>query len=235
MRTLVIIPAYNEARNIGRVIADLEGLGLPLDILVVNDGSTDGTSSAARGAGRATVLDLPVNLGIGGAVQTGFIYAARNGYDQALQFDADGQHLASEIPKILAVVAEGRADVAIGSRFLEKESSFKSTFMRRKGIFIFKVVNYLLIRQVVTDNTSGFRAYNRRAISFLAGRYPSDYPEPESVVLLGKHGFKMAEVAVNMRSRTFGRSSIRGWRIIYYMIKVLLSIFMTALRGRSDK
>jgi len=232
MNILIIIPAYNEGENILSAIADIQRLDLCCDILVVNDGSKDQTSQAARSARNVVVVDLPFNLGIGGAVQTGFKYAERNGYDTAVQFDGDGQHKASEICKLLDVLLRQEADVSIGSRFLEKETNFRSTFMRRKGIFIFKIINYLLIRQVITDNTSGFRAYNREALVFLAHNYPADYPEPESVVLLGRHGFRIKEVPVFMQQRNFGRSSIRGWRIIYYMVKVLLSICMTSLRGK---
>lgn len=235
MKILIIVPAYNEEKNIASTISDIQDLDMYCDILVVNDGSSDKTSQTARVAGKSIVIDLPINLGIGGAVQTGFKYAERNNYDIAIQFDGDGQHKASEIKKIFNVIANHEADVAIGSRFLEKESSFRSTFMRRKGIFIFKIINYLLIRQIITDNTSGFRAYNNRAIAFLAKNYPADYPEPESVVLLGRHGFRIKEVPVVMQQRNFGRSSIRGWRIIYYMVKVLLSICMTSLRGKFKK
>ncbi len=233
MKILIIIPAYNEEGNIASAIDDIRRLNVLWDVLVVNDGSTDKTSQAARSARNVVVVDLPFNLGIGGAVQTGFKYAERNGYDIAVQFDGDGQHKASEINKILDVLLRHDADVVIGSRFLEKEATFRSTFMRRKGIFIFKIINYLLIRQTITDNTSGFRAYNREAVAFLAKNYPSDYPEPESVVLLGRHGFRIMEVPVFMQQRTFGRSSIRGWRIMYYMVKVLLSICMTSLRGKT--
>lgn len=233
MKILIIIPAYNEEKNIRSAIADIQRSDLLCDILIVNDGSTDRTSHVARSIPHVVVVDLPFNLGIGGAVQTGFKYAERNGYDIAVQFDGDAQHKASEISKLLDSLVCHEADVVIGSRFLEKGPSFRSTFMRRKGIFIFKIINYLLIRQVITDNTSGFRAYNREAVVFLAHNYPADYPEPESVVLLGRHGFRIKEVPVFMQQRNFGRSSIRGWRIIYYMVKVLLSICMTSLRGKT--
>lgn len=227
---LVIVPAFNEAKNIARVIADLKSSETALDILVVNDGSADGTSQAARATGQAQVIDLPKNLGIGGAVQTGFKYAARNGYPMALQFDGDGQHIAAEITKLLGLVGYGGANMVIGSRFLEKQDGFRSTFVRRLGIRVFQVLNSLLIRQRITDNTSGFRAYDRRAIEFLAQHYPVDYPEPEAVILLGKNGFKIAETATLMRERQGGGSSIAGIRGGYYMIKVVLAILMTSLR-----
>jgi hypothetical protein len=227
---LVIVPAYNEAASIGRVIADLQEQQLPCDILVVNDGSTDATSQVARNAGRVQVIDLPKNLGIGGAVQTGFKYAARQNYQTAVQFDSDGQHLAGEVPKLLARLAAGGVDMVIGSRFLDGERGYRSTALRRLGILVFTGVNSLLIGQLVTDNTSGFRAYNRRAIEFLARHYPVDYPEPEAVILLGRNGFAITEVQTRMVGRQGGRSSIAGLRGGYYMVKVLLAIIMTALR-----
>jgi len=227
---LVIVPAYNEADNIGRVIADLKTLELNPDILVVNDGSWDGTYQAAKVTSQALVVNLPNNLGIGGAVQTGFKWAARQGYRVAIQFDGDGQHIAAEIPKLLQVLEKQDAGMVIGSRFTEKHSGYRSTFARRIGIRVFKAVNSLLIGQTITDNTSGFRAYNRRAIEFLARHYPIDYPEPEAVILLGKNGFAMAEISASMRERQAGGSSISGVKSVYYMVKVLLAILMTSLR-----
>lgn len=226
---LVIVPAYNEEGSIAGVIEDLRSVGIPLDIVVINDGSTDRTSRNARSAG-VQVVDLPKNLGIGGAVQTGFKYAVRNGYATAIQFDADGQHLASEIPALLKPLQEGRASVVIGSRFLDGQDGYRSTFLRRIGIRLFRVVNSVLIGQTVTDNTSGFRAYDRQAILFLSRHYPVDYPEPEAVILLGKNGFGIAEVFTRMARRQGGDSSIAGITGAYYMIKVLLAILMTALR-----
>jgi glycosyltransferase involved in cell wall biosynthesis len=229
-RALAIIPAFNEEATIARTLADLR-VGFPdLDLLVVNDGSQDRTSERVRESGVALVVDLPVNLGIGGAVQTGFKYAARAGYDVAMQVDADGQHLGSEIPKILAPVVSGEADVAIGSRFIDGKG-YRSTFTRRIGIWIFRLVNSLLLGQTITDNTSGFRAYNRRAIAFLADHYPLDYPEPEAVVLLGKNGFRLMEVPVLMQDRQGGASSINVRRAVYYMVKVLLAVLVNAFRA----
>jgi len=227
---LVIVPAYNEADSIKKVIEDLRGVDLKLDILVVNDGSSDPTSAKARATGKALVIDLPKNLGIGGTVQTGFKYAARNGYRFALQFDGDGQHMAEEIPKLFATLEQKNVNLAIGSRFTEKHAGFRSTFFRRQGIRVFTVLNSLLIGQLVTDNTSGFRLYDRQAIELLAVHYPVDYPEPEVVILLGRNGFRLAEVATEMRKREEGDSSIGGLKAAYYMVKVLLAILMTALR-----
>ena len=227
---LVIVPAYNEAANIGRVIADLKSLEFDPDILVVNDGSRDATYEAAKATRKALVVNLPNNLGIGGAVQTGFKWANRCGYEIAVQFDGDGQHIAAEIPKLLDALNKQSAGMVIGSRFIEKHAGYRSTFTRRLGIKVFMAVNSLLIGQTITDNTSGFRAYNRRAIEFLARYYPVDYPEPEAVILLGKNNFTIAEIPADMQERQSGGSSIHGLLGLYYMVKVLLAVFMTALR-----
>lgn len=228
--TLVIVPAYNEEGNIDRVIGDLKSTGLNIDILVINDGSADNTSAVAAATGQAMVLDLPNNLGIGGAVRTGFKFAQRHQYLTALQFDGDGQHIASEIPKLMASLRDQQANMVIGSRFLQKHEGFRSTFVRRIGIRTFQILNSLLIGQRITDNTSGFRAYDKKAIDFLARYYPVDYPEPEAVILLGRNGFKIAEEFTLMQERRDGGSSITGFTGLYYMIKVLLAILMTALR-----
>ncbi|MFN3428421.1 MAG: glycosyltransferase family 2 protein [Candidatus Sericytochromatia bacterium] len=228
-RVLAIVPAYNEQEAIAGTIAGLRRQAPEMDVLVVNDGSLDRTAAVARATGEAIVVDLPCNLGIGGAVQTGFKYAERHGYDMAIQFDADGQHLSSEIDKLLAPLRAGAADVVLGSRFLGLKS-FSSTPARRLGIYMFYLVNSLLIGQAITDNTSGFRAYNRRAIAFLADHYPTDYPEPEAVILLKKNGFTLAEVPVAMQARQGGASSIAGLWSAYYMVKVMLAIAVTSLR-----
>jgi len=164
VKILAIVPAFNEEKNIGGVVESINGADANIDILVVSDGSTDGTVEKARSSGLSRVVNLPCNLGIGGAVQTGFRFARRGDYDIVFQFDGDGQHLASEIEKILAPVQDGRADVVIGSRFCGNDDGYRSTLSRRLGIKVFEVVNSFLIGQKITDNTSGFRAYNRRAI-----------------------------------------------------------------------
>jgi glycosyltransferase involved in cell wall biosynthesis len=232
MRVLVIIPAFNEAANITRVLTSLHAEFPAADLLVVNDASRDQTGELAEETGLARVIHLPCNLGIGGAVQTGFIFAVSLDYDAVLQFDGDGQHLAAEIPHLLAPLQKQEADVVIGSRFHSPGSGFRSTPLRRIGIRVFSLLNSLLIRQKITDNTSGFRAYNKEAFTFLAEYYPSDYPEPEAVILLGKNGFRLREVESRMRERQGGQSSIRGFGSVYYMLKVLLGIFMGALRPR---
>jgi glycosyltransferase involved in cell wall biosynthesis len=235
MKTLIIIPVYNEAENIERIIHDLVEEDQSWDILIVNDDSSDNSSELARNTGHATVIDLPFNLGIGGGVQTGFKYARKYDYDYALQFDGDGQHKVEEIHKLLEVVREEKADVAIGSRFNKKHKGFKSSPLRRMGIKWFEWLSFLLIRQRITDHTSGFRAFNRRALEFLAKNYPSDYPEPEAVVMLGKNGFIMKEVFTQMMERQGGVSSISLLQGPYYMIKVMLSMFMASIRSKTNK
>lgn len=231
MRICVVVPAYNEEANIASVIQELKTYRQDLTIVVVNDGSLDRTGSIAESTGQAVVLNLPCNLGIGGGVQTGFRYAARQGFDIAIQFDGDGQHIAAEIDKILAPIEADEADFVIGSRFIDDaRSSYQSTFARRIGIRLFSWLNSLIIRQHITDNTSGFRAYNRRAFCLLAQFYPVDYPEPEAVILLGKNGFRIREVAVEMRARAGGESSISGLKSAYYMFKVMTSILIAAIR-----
>ncbi|HPI90084.1 MAG TPA: glycosyltransferase family 2 protein [Spirochaetota bacterium] len=235
MKKLAIIPAYNEERIIVSVIDEIKGFDESIDILIINDASTDRTGQVAAACGRAIVINLPCNLGIGGAVQTGFKYAARYGYDIAFQYDGDGQHIASEISKLVRPLELHEAEVVIGSRFCTSHNGFKSTLVRRIGIKIFKIVNSLLVRQWICDNTSGFRAYNKRAIQFLSSNYPGDYPEPEAVILLGRNGFRMVEVFTEMRERPEGYSSITAFKAVYYMIKVLLAIFMCALRPKIVK
>ena len=221
VKILAIVPAYNEENNLASVIADLSNHQPGIKILIVNDASTDQTEKVACETG-ATVLNLAVNLGIGGAVQTGFIYARDEKYDIAFQFDGDGQHLAAEIDKLLEPLNRKEADVVIGSRFLEK-GGFRSSLARQAGIRLISLVNKLLTGRKIMDSTSGFRAFNQKAISFLAENYSQDYPEPEAVVQLFRNGFNILEVPVQMRARLSGRSSIRPLHSFYYIIKVLLS------------
>ncbi|MDD3051747.1 MAG: glycosyltransferase family 2 protein [Candidatus Cloacimonetes bacterium] len=228
-KILIVIPAYNEAENIPELIETIRKT-LTVDFIIINDCSTDNTADIIKTLNH---INLPINLGIGGTVQTGLLYALKHNYDIAVKMDGDGQHPASEMSKLLEPIRSNQADVVIGSRFLTPEPNFRSTFLRRKGIFIFRIVNKFLIKQTITDNTFGFRAYNKRAIEFLAYNYPGDYPEPEEVVLLGRNSFRIKEVAVKMNSRKFGKSSIQGWKNIYYMLKVLLAVIMTAIRKRS--
>lgn len=232
---LIIVPAYNEAANIEKVLRDLHSAEGDWDIAVINDASQDNTSELAKKTNLATVIDLPYNLGIGGGVQTGFKYAVKKGYNYTLQFDGDGQHNADEIYKLLDIVKNNNGDVAIGSRFRQKHAGFKSSFLRRIGIRLFEFFSYALIRQRITDHTSGFRAYNKKALCFLSEHYPTDYPEPEVVILLGRNGFKMKEVFTQMHERKGGISSIPVHKGPYYMIKVMLSMFMAAIRTKVYK
>jgi glycosyltransferase involved in cell wall biosynthesis len=218
-KILIIVPAYNEADNIRAVIHKLHAENEDWDVLVINDASTDDTSAIACETGQAEVLNLPFNLGIGGCVQTGFRYARNNNYDFALQFDGDGQHSAEEIHKLLKIVINDEADVAIGSRFSRKHNGFKSSSYRRIGIRVFEWFSFMLINQHITDHTSGFRAY----------------PEPEVVILLGKNGFRMKETFTQMHERKGGVSSIPLTKGPYYMIKVMLAMFMSAIRSKIYK
>jgi glycosyltransferase involved in cell wall biosynthesis len=233
MKILIIVPAYNEEQNIVSVINSLKNENQSWNIVVVNDGSADETGRLSEMTGMAYTVNLPCNLGIGGAVQTGFMFAYRNNYDIAVQVDGDGQHIASEINKLIKPVLNDECDVVIGSRFFTKHDGWKSSFARRIGIKIFEVINSLLISQRITDNTSGFRAYNKRAIEFLSKYYPMDYPEPEAVILLGKNKFKIKEIPAEMKERNLGRSSIFGYKSIYYMIKVLLAELVTFMRAKA--
>lgn len=228
-----VIPAFNEEKNIRAVIEDIRHHHPSIHIVVVNDASTDKTESIVRELGE-TVLSLPINLGIGGAVQTGLKYARDTGCDFAIQFDGDGQHQAGEIAKILTPVIDGEADVVIGSRFLGA-GAYKSGFWRRIGIGIFRMVNSLMVGRRITDNTSGFRACNRAAIAFLARFYPQDYPEPEAVIELFRNRFRVREVPVIMHERRGGDSSIRLSGSLYYMIKCLIANVIAFSRKPVDK
>lgn len=230
MKLLAIIPAYNEAATIGDVIRRIKKHQPSMDILVVNDGSTDETGAAARRTGEALVLELPFNLGIGGAVQAGYRYAWKKQYDLAVQIDADGQHDPAELEHILSPVKEGAADCCIGSRFLEKRG-YRSTAARRFGIRYFAWMLRSTMRSRLTDPTSGFRAVGREGIRVFAGYYPDDYPEVEAIALLLRKGLTIAEAPVMMHSRQGGSSSITPAKSFYYMVKVSLAVVMTRLRG----
>jgi len=228
MRTLVIIPAYNEEGSIAQVIGDIREHAPEVDIVVVNDGSKDRTEEIARDAG-ANVITMPFNVGIGGGMQTGYLYAYQNGYDAAVQMDADGQHRAADLPKLLAAIPH--SDLVIGSRYVE-ETAYRSSATRRVGILFFSQLVSIVTRQRFTDTTSGFRAANRKVIALYASYYPSDYPEVESIVYLKRRGCRLIEVPVEMRSREAGRSSITPLKSVYYMLKVTLSVLMSASRVR---
>jgi glycosyltransferase involved in cell wall biosynthesis len=227
-RRIAIVPALNEEVTVGRVIDEIRAFDSGFDIVVVDDGSTDRTAGVAVDRG-AHVLRLPFNLGIGGAMQTGFRFAFEQGYDIAVQIDGDGQHDPSQLSKILAPVLAGEADLCVGSRFTG-EGAYRSSFLRRIGIKIFAQVVSAVVGQKVTDTTSGFRAVNSKGIALFASDYPHDYPEVEATVMCVKHKLRLKEVPVEMRERVGGTSSITALRSIYYMTKVLLAIFVGLFR-----
>lgn len=238
MRVLIIIPAYNEEANIVRVVRTVTEFSArydrhQVDYLVINDGSTDRTGEICRRENFETV-HLVQNLGIGGAVQTGYLFAQMQGYDAAVQFDGDGQHDIESLDALLRPIAEGRANFVIGSRYLDAASGFRSTFMRRLGSGLLRLNLRLFGRCRATDPTSGYRAADRESIRVLARDYPVDYPEPESLVILLKHKLKLSEVGVNMFERTGGVSSISPLKSVRYMIKVSLAIICTSFR-RGEK
>jgi glycosyltransferase involved in cell wall biosynthesis len=227
-RLVVIIPAYNEEASLGRVVSNVREAAPWADVVVVNDGSADRTAPVAGAAG-ARVITLPFNLGIGAAMQTGFLFAEEQGYEYAVQVDGDGQHDPREIPDILRPVVGGEADVVAGARYIE-DRGYLTPWLRRFGIVLLASAISLITRRRVTDPTSGFRAFNRRAICFCARHYPSDYPEPESVVLFRQARLRMIEVPVTMNPRFGGQSSITPFRSFYYMVKVFLAILIGLLR-----
>ncbi|MDH4164720.1 MAG: glycosyltransferase family 2 protein [Nitrospirota bacterium] len=229
-KILIIIPAYNEEKCLTGVIEDLRSHYPAGDILVVDDGSNDGTASVARGAG-ARCISLPFNLGIGGAVQTGYRYAVAHEYDIAVQFDGDGQHVAADIEKLLIPLEQGLADIVVGSRFLTA-GEYRPSFFRKIGISIFSRVLSSIIDIPMTDTTSGFRAANRRTIQFFSAVYPDDYPEVESLVQLHRASMRIQEVSVRMRDRSEGKSSITPVRSVYYMVKVLLAVIIDLMKKR---
>ena len=228
-RCLAIVPAWNEARAITRVVDDLRALP-NVDILVVDDGSSDATGDVARAAG-ARVVRLPFNVGIGGAVQTGYIAACRDGYSYAVQVDGDGQHIAEEISTLLARQLETGANLVVGTRF-GAARDYRAPLARRAGIRLFARVVTKILHVPLTDTTSGFRLADARAIRLFVRAYPHDYPEVESLVVASRAGLRVAETPVRMRHRETGRSSITPIRSGYYMFKVLLAIGMELLRRR---
>jgi glycosyltransferase involved in cell wall biosynthesis len=230
VRKIAIVPAYNEQGAIGAVIEEIRAFDPTFAVVVVDDGSYDATAAVAR-RHQARVIRLPYNLGIGGAVQTGFRYAHEHGYDLAARIDGDGQHDPAELGPLLDTVATGRADICVGSRFAGSDG-YRSSRSRRMGIRILARAVSFLTRQRVTDTTSGFQVLNRKTLALFAADYPHDYPEVEAAVMLHKHRLRLAEVPVSMRERSAGESSITTLRSIYYMIKVMLAIFVGSLRRR---
>jgi glycosyltransferase involved in cell wall biosynthesis len=230
-RCLAIVPAYNEAGSVSTVIKSLRRHAPEFDVLVVDDGSTDATAELAERAG-ATVLRMPFNLGIGGAVQAGYRYADDHRYDFAVQVDGDGQHDPAQIERLAdAFRADHSVDFVLGSRFAEK-SGYQAPAARRAGIRIFAWLLSLILRKRVTDPTSGFRLANRRAIALFARDYPHDYPEVEAILMVHTHRLRLQEVPVRMDQRASGQSSITTLRSGYYMAKVLLAVLVGLVRER---
>ncbi len=229
---LIIVPCYNEQISLPQFLNDLGSLGLPetyqVSVSVINDCSTDDTAAAAKKSG-AKLIDLPINLGIGGAVQSGLKYALLNDFDLAVQMDGDGQHPAAELKKLVACYEQSGANMIIGSRFIEKQG-FQSTFARRMGIAYFHWLNRLFTGKSIYDSTSGFRLFDRKAIRIAANHYPDDFPEPESLVIFAKAGLSVCETPVIMSHRTGGKSSIRNFTSLYYCIKVTLAMFFSFIR-----
>lgn len=227
MKILAIVPAFNEEQSIQHLVKLFEKVD-KVDVIIINDCSKDRTSKVCIELG-LNVIDLPSNLGIGGAVQTGYKYAEKHGYDIAIQVDGDGQHNPAYIKELIKPIVDGKADLVIGSRYLNKEG-FQSTFIRRVGIHYFSFLIKILNNKRITDPTSGFRACNRQVIELFSKRYPHDYPEPESIVYLLRNNYSVEEVPVVMLERTGGESSINAIKSVYYMIKVSLAILIDNLR-----
>lgn len=228
LRAIVVIPAYNEEQNILTTVRSVIAAGF--DYVVINDGSRDHTSKVCHENG-LNVVDLPVNLGIGGAVQTGHKYALEHGYDIDIQLDGDGQHDPRYLPDLVVAIESG-ADLAIGSRFLIRTEGFQSTFMRRVGITWISACLRLLTGRQITDPTSGFRACGPRALALFCDSYPSDYPEPESIAFAMRQGLSVTELSVEMRDRQGGVSSIGGLSSVYYMVKVTFAMVLARFSRR---
>lgn len=227
LRCLIIVPAYNEGASIGTVIERLHRTLPEMDVLVVDDGSTDGTATEA--SARTRTLSLPFNMGIGAAMQTGYRYADLHGYDIAVQVDGDGQHRPCQVRKLVAAVASGRADLAVGSRFMA-DATYHQQPMRLIGSWILRLMLQLMTGRSVSDCTSGFRAASRRVIRAFAHWYPEDYPEPEILLLLHRAGYRIEEIPVSMRQRRRGSSSIGGLCGIFYVMKVCLCLLLDLAR-----
>ncbi len=233
MKTLIIIPAYNEAENIKNVVDNLAENFPQYDYVIVNDSSKDDTEMICR-QNNYNYLSLPINLGIGGGVQTGYKYALEHGYEIAVQHDGDGQHDPAYIEKVIQPILDGKADIVIGSRFLSGEG-FQSSASRRAGIKFLSNLIRVSCGARVKDVTSGFRAVNGRYIKFYVEDYPSDYPEPEAIVTASLNGARIQEVPVLMRERENGVSSINLKRSVYYMIKVSIAILVCRITGRKRR
>ncbi len=229
-KKLIIIPAYNESTNLIHVVEDIEKNAPDFDYVIINDCSKDDTEQICKD-NNFNYVSLPINLGIGGGMQTGYKYAQRHGYDVAVQFDGDGQHDAAYLGALLKEMEDTGADMVIGSRFINKEG-FQSSFTRRVGIRFFEKLIKIVSGKRITDATSGFRMVNRKIINEFCEYYPKDYPEPESIVAVIRNNYEVQEVPVLMRERMGGTSSIVNYKAIYYMIKVTLAITIDRLKPK---
>jgi glycosyltransferase involved in cell wall biosynthesis len=228
MKILIIVPAFNEEETLRGVILGVRTFLSQADILVVNDGSTDSTANIAREEG-VLMLEHPYNMGIGATMQTGFLYALRNGYDIAIQVDGDGQHNPEFLPSLIKPISEGKSNLVIGSRYLS-DGGFKSTLLRKLGIKFFSSIIWILTKKRVTDPTSGFRAIDQKGLELFVNEYPSVYPEVEALISASKKGLHFQEIPTRMRDRQGGTSSIGILSALYYMVKVTLSISIGSFR-----
>lgn len=228
-KVLIILPAYNEEKSIGAVIDKIRKLNKQYHLVVINDGSTDKTIEIAQRK-KTEVINLPFNLGIGGSVQTGLKYAYLNNYDIAVQVDTDGQHNPKYLPSLIRSLSDN-TDMVIGSRFIH-DSSYKSNYIRKLGIEIFSFLIRLTCGKKIYDSTSGYRVFNKKAIAFLSKNYPIDFPEPESIVKLLKHGFRIKEIPVEMNQRQAGQSSVTPFKAIFFMSSISVAIIIESIREK---
>jgi hypothetical protein len=230
LRVLAIVPAFNEQEALGGLLDEIRALSVPIDTVVIDDGSSDRTADVARDKG-VRVVRLAGNLGIGGAVQTGLRLARREGFDYAVQLDGDGQHPPAELAHLLARAKDGEQDIVVGTRY-SGDPSFRSTVLRRLGSWWLRLILRVVAGVRISDPTSGFRLYGPRALALFDDTYPYDFPEPESLAVARKAGLAIAEVPVKMRARQGGSSSINGFASLYYMLKVTVAIVLTYGRTR---
>jgi glycosyltransferase involved in cell wall biosynthesis len=230
VRPLVVVPAHNEEKSLPATLAELAREAPGLDVVVVDDGSRDRTRHVAREAG-AKVIVLPVNLGVGGALQTGIRYGLERGYDCVVQFDADGQHDPRDLPRVLAPVLEGQADLSIGSRFVGTDGAYRAPLSRRAGMLLFSSLTSLAVGRRLSDTTSGFRAYGRRVMWLCLDYFPQDFPDAPLLIWLARNGVRWTEVPVTMRPRSAGSSFYSFTRKAYYPYKTLLASLLACWRA----
>lgn len=226
----IIIPAYNEEKNIGSFVEEIKSMNPEMDVIIIDDCSTDRTREILVGLG-LRVISLPSNLGIGGAVQTGFLFAVNKGYRVAIRMDGDGQHDPRYINVMCERIVEDKVNIVIGSRYIDRKG-YQSTWIRRVGSKIISLLIYFLCKAKITDPTSGYWAMDSKALKVFGYSYQQDYPEPEAILSAITHGLKIIEIPVEMRDRAFGKSTIDFKRSLYYMIKVSLSLLFAKINQR---